>query len=532
MGSSSSRPTGTLLSIDVGHNEVRLLSFESIDLNAPMRFHLHRRSLNEWTAAFHTFRAQKSAEVSSFQMVKHWSAQKGFLQNKTTCMRFVWGDYICLSYMRHDEPKKSKEIMINNMPTSVSKRLFAALKVLRKTREVQMGMMMFVEELCIEQGDVADRNAHVLRIGPIFQDAFSVHLWAKEDSELSHHRRRNNLHAVEACELVLDQYGQEDLGRWLRVTKEQCAHKPFSYRKQIDRLVPDEDFRRDLDPETDRERAIIARYKPLRDALRNLLICSYWHRIWTIPECAAAPSTVVTLVGLHWPYNLLTTKHNLTTAVERGLQVLKFAAHWQEWAALPPAHPHRGQLPLTRVHELAVIERTARYLNPLDKIYALLPLFPPSVAHRITIDYAHPEYEFTVRQQLRNAVPDWTTAVELAGRLARGQSPDSLRGLLQRVQDEETVVVNSADKRDHILGWVAHTEAPEAEAGLSMLEEPRGEEQQQQQEEEEQGEGEQEDEEEGDEGERRHGYYADGDDYGDDDGSEVGLLAHQIREAL
>jgi hypothetical protein len=97
------------------------------------------------------------------------------------CHKFIWGDYICLSYTWVDCEGEKATIFLDGVATSV---LEAALRDLRSSFECQLGMKVSADALCINQVDIVDRNKHVLRVKDIFGEAFSVIAWTKESEDL------------------------------------------------------------------------------------------------------------------------------------------------------------------------------------------------------------------------------------------------------------------------------------------------------------------------------------------------------------
>ncbi|KAK3387188.1 hypothetical protein B0H63DRAFT_469444 [Podospora didyma] len=94
-----------------------------------------------------------------------------------TVARLKWGDYICLSYTWGDDDGKGDEkahaVFLDDVSVAVSKHLEKALRDLRESHECRLGMKVWVDALCVNQADTADRNAHVLRVKDIFGRTFS-----------------------------------------------------------------------------------------------------------------------------------------------------------------------------------------------------------------------------------------------------------------------------------------------------------------------------------------------------------------------
>lgn len=101
--------------------------------------------------------------------------------------RYAWGDYIALSYCWGPlEPRHS--ISLNGHDFSVSPNLFNALLLLRQSQRVQQGFKLWIDAICINQNDVAERSQQVLRMRDIYASAWQVitYLGAQSDgSELA-----------------------------------------------------------------------------------------------------------------------------------------------------------------------------------------------------------------------------------------------------------------------------------------------------------------------------------------------------------
>jgi hypothetical protein len=93
-----------------------------------------------------------------------------------TIARFTWGDYTAISYM-WGSLEDTKTITINGMPVTVRKNLAAALDCLRSS----LVDRVWIDAVCINQDDINERNAQVLRIRDIFSQSLAVTMWLGED---------------------------------------------------------------------------------------------------------------------------------------------------------------------------------------------------------------------------------------------------------------------------------------------------------------------------------------------------------------
>jgi hypothetical protein len=90
--------------------------------------------------------------------------------------RFLWGDYVALSYVWGSSDNQ-REIIVNNCVVTVTKNLEEALRWLRDSPEASAGLMFWVDALCINQDDVVEKSREVKRMGGIYKTARSVMAW-------------------------------------------------------------------------------------------------------------------------------------------------------------------------------------------------------------------------------------------------------------------------------------------------------------------------------------------------------------------
>ncbi|KAF2822451.1 HET-domain-containing protein [Ophiobolus disseminans] len=89
--------------------------------------------------------------------------------------------YTCLSY-RWGEPTPSDVILINNKRFIVRQNLLAFL---RMARENDKGRNVYwIDALCIDQTNTAERNHQVAQMGRIFSGAACVYVWLGANAEL------------------------------------------------------------------------------------------------------------------------------------------------------------------------------------------------------------------------------------------------------------------------------------------------------------------------------------------------------------
>ncbi len=97
-------------------------------------------------------------------------------ETEEAAARFTWGDYTAISYT-WGSPEERETIIINKVPVTVGRNLAAALDRLRSTYVYKI----WVDAIRINQDDVDERIAQVMRIRYIFSQSFAVTIWLRED---------------------------------------------------------------------------------------------------------------------------------------------------------------------------------------------------------------------------------------------------------------------------------------------------------------------------------------------------------------
>jgi hypothetical protein len=95
-----------------------------------------------------------------------------------TITRFIWGEYIVISYM-WGSLEETEAITINGMPVIIGKNLAAALDRLRSNPIYKM----WVDAVCIYVNRYRTKYRGNLRIGPLISEGFrfllvrEFHFW-------------------------------------------------------------------------------------------------------------------------------------------------------------------------------------------------------------------------------------------------------------------------------------------------------------------------------------------------------------------
>jgi hypothetical protein len=125
--------------------------------------------------------------------------------------RYDWGDYVALSYTWGD-PRHTRSVVINGHQIKVRSNLEEALRALRGKELVHMGILIWIDALCINQDDIPERNEEVKRMRTIYSAARDVVVWLGKEENESAKAMRMIRTLAKSCDDGTDQ----DLGDELR----------------------------------------------------------------------------------------------------------------------------------------------------------------------------------------------------------------------------------------------------------------------------------------------------------------------------
>ena len=415
--------------LDISKNEIRLLSFENTTENGPVRLRLHYVSLDDLKPSYAAFR-DEMASTDRSELAKAWSERVDMTLDTPrreiydTVTRFVWGDYICLSYAQGGSGGETSTVFLDGVATLLGGNLEAALRDLRSGYECQLGMNIWVDALCINQADVADRNLHVLRLRDIFGGSFSVTAWTTTSEDMLHSEVKQPGEWLFLCEVIMVQYGRQVLEELLGVREREWGavededDELDNILGDIGVLVFDQYHWADFDDEDLYGFNKVHLRDVIRVELRTLLQKEYWSRLWVIQELAVSPTTstiqwgvsafslstveVVCEVLLADSESYQSSSSEIWEELHRNLDLLVFITTWRtrETTAYDTEC-----LDDATIRELNLLAQRASCSLPHDKVYGLLGLFPSSVTSTVAIDYAREPEE--VVAEFCSAVPSW-----------------------------------------------------------------------------------------------------------------------------
>lgn len=96
--------------------------------------------------------------------------------------RHRWGDFIALSYV-WASPTPRRFITLNGAQFGITPNLYDALIQLRRTQRVRQGFRLWVDAICINQDDLAERGQQVARMRDIYRSAWQVVIWIGPEAD-------------------------------------------------------------------------------------------------------------------------------------------------------------------------------------------------------------------------------------------------------------------------------------------------------------------------------------------------------------
>jgi len=225
-------------------------------------------------------------------------------------------------------------VILNDLEVEVTTNLEKALRHLRIEDKVRT---IWIDALCINQGNISERNSQVKMMGEIYKSAAMVMIWlgeAADDSDF-------------LLQFILHRHLQLDLGTDLGT--------------------------HDSDPdETARET------RRLGIAFENLLRRAWWKRIWIVQELALAKSDPIVVCGtMSIPWSVLSEYGVLQEIFQNADHFLSEPITNIGILQAIRSNVRDKTKSLHQPHSLQKLLRLTRYslaTDPRDKIYGLLGL--------------------------------------------------------------------------------------------------------------------------------------------------------------
>lgn len=216
-------------------------------------------SLCDWSPAYKSYAEESSKQKLSPRDA--WDRWEDFARRfsddnggmKPT--RFTWGDFSALSYT-WGNPAETGKITLNAFETTVRANLEAALRFLRDQSAFKNGLKLWVDAVCIDQGNLNEKAEVIPGMRQLYENAWQVSVWLGT--------------AINGTESV-------------RTLKDYARNYPSDgFFTDIVARVPD-----------------VATFKShFYPALVTVLDRPYWNRLWIVQEIAlACPNRVIYIGG-------------------------------------------------------------------------------------------------------------------------------------------------------------------------------------------------------------------------------------------
>ncbi|MCJ1368622.1 hypothetical protein MMC16_007766 [Acarospora aff. strigata] len=372
--------------LDVTRNQIRLITLlpqpQSESSRATERgqpgsvIHctLENVSLDDYSSRYRQFITTKKVKEAEWKFQRNWKLtciEEAGIQigditldwSTSLFWRFIWGDFVALSYTWGDRVA-SRPVIVNGVVVEVTENLEAALRRLSTMSDYVEGLKLWVDALCINQNDLAERNLQVTRMRDLYEQAMAVITWLGPEADESN----------KAMDL-LEVYGkknslpEDEIGPFLHAVRtEHDFFPPGSWK-----------------------------------ALYHFLDRDYWKRLWIIQEVAMSHIGLEVICGKQSLYGIdLIRAINLMTVEidvieEKVAEDFEQAGHEYNWAMLTRLARMQYLLMFRHVEiagddypELAQLlkaNRSSKQKDARDKIYGVLGMMDPSIVAHIQPDY-------------------------------------------------------------------------------------------------------------------------------------------------
>ncbi|KAI0097588.1 heterokaryon incompatibility protein-domain-containing protein [Nemania sp. FL0031] len=256
---------------------------------------------------------------------------------KYEAVSYTWGQSLSeqLIYVVSEDREAPEQVRTLKIRTNLS-------SALRHLRNADRPRALWVDALCINQDDIAERDNQIKRMRDIYNSSTAVMIWLGESSSSS-------ALALEK----LDHLGLQVEHTHDRWHPSPDATEPALGDPQVSLPFDDESW----------------------DAIGNLLSRAWFERVWVQQEARLARSGKIHCGADHIPWNVF-RRAILTLREKRSLPK----------RLVRKVEDARGVCNSRYLNDffwLIVMSRKQKCANPRDKIYGVLSLCPPRLARRI-----------------------------------------------------------------------------------------------------------------------------------------------------
>ena len=254
----------------------------------------------------------------------------------------------------------SATIQLNGFTFSITRNLESAIRHLRPRSKKARNPPLWIDSICINQADIAERNAQVQYMANIYKKAPSVCAWLGEEEDDSS-LAMEFLSTAEKLVFTGKTSPGEDRGKRAELWVCEVLHDP-----QCGKTI---------------------------DALKKLSKREYWSRLWICQELASSERMTIFRCGNHVISRIAWLV--LIQATHDALQNPRRPSNFYEWL-LPTIYPwvmeyqRRGTVSSIfdfSAPEVVEYHRDLLSTDPRDKIYGLVGLIDAFRETAYTIDY-------------------------------------------------------------------------------------------------------------------------------------------------
>lgn len=298
-------------------------------------------------------------------------------------------NYEALSYVWGD-PHITKQIILNDTKFEATVNLEAALRCLRHPRDPRV---MWIDALCIDQGNLTERTSQVQQMGAIYRHAKQVAVWLGPETNTS-------LRAFETLDKIATILREK---RW--ESRSYDASPPW---------VNPDDFKAVDQKQAYRKFFLDFRWELGMEAIEKLFRRPWWQRVWVIQEIALAQEATL-YCGCHYSQwdtfdeflqmiskvsteqvfynnfdmteNWLEKVHNRLSGFLPGVMMSNIR-HLRNNA-------HGNHLPELDLVDILNLCRGAMCTDPRDRVYGVLGIFTATASNH---QLRRPDYTISVTQ--------------------------------------------------------------------------------------------------------------------------------------
>jgi len=293
--------------------------------------------------------------IHELEQITHIDMDTTLEQHKNIDHRFLWGDYIALSYVWGDSTQ-SRDLILIGHKFKVTANLYEVLAQLQLDSDLsESGLHIRVDAICINQSDIKERASQVKMMARIFFEALSVIAWVgNPDSDVT-----LEVGVIKAFLDSVHHTSEEDM---------QAA------------LVPDQ---------------IIAH--SFWVVLSHMMAEPFWNRLWILQEMAVPPSLRFWYGTHSFSIQDLMKMHRLFRQGGLGQKLLygnllepsklNTMDHALYRLRQVRSTDSTGSKTLDDMCHLVNLATESLASDPRDKVYGILSLLPQPISHQIYPNY-------------------------------------------------------------------------------------------------------------------------------------------------